>query len=276
VQQGDLQPGQVVDVGGLPTPAGFRTSSQGAQPTARDVGHHLGEAPWCPPRAGAVGDEGDRGIRVRRVARQVLRDQAGAVRLEFAGHQPGSGLDRQPSQQRGLPAGAGAEIQPGAAGRSHAAEGERDQLRALVLNPGAALGDRWDATRRTGGVGPERRVASGFAAQFGDGGQARTHHQMIDRRPVVGLQRGAQFGLPRLAERIGPGVHDPARVLGGERERVTQIGVGGEPVHPAGQAVAGDLAQHGVDEAGDPRAHLGLRQGDGGIHGGVLRHAHGQ
>ena len=87
---------------------------------------------------------------------------------------------------------------------------------------------------------------------------------------VVGQQGG--FQLRVAAQRLAPGLQDPQRVVGGQAQPlVTGRRQRGQPLLAV--AAGGDLAQHGVDQAGGAGADDGAREVDGGVHGRVRGHA---
>ena len=147
--------------------------------------------------------------------RQRAPDQPGAVRLPLVGEQPGALRSAASAASR-------AALPPGPAHRSsqrssrpvdrRRGQGERDQLGALVLDAGPALGDRRDR------AGVARRRG---ATPYGDQrvGLARAAPRRVDR-PGPGHQRhpgrlvvGGQQRLELvLADRPARALDDPARM----------------------------------------------------------------
>ena len=90
---------------------------------------------------------------------------------------------------------------------------------------------------------------------------------------VVGQQGLLELGVAGgvAAERVPPGVHDPARVVRGEGEPLRGVPAeGGEPLRAV--AAGGDLPQDGVHQTGRPGADDGPGEVDGGVHGRVRGH----
>ena len=82
---------------------------------------------------------------------------------------------------------------------------------------------------------------------------------------VVGPQRRLEL-CPAIAECVVQRLRDPPRVGGGDRQMTDRVDRAGrrDPAHPAVLVVLGDLAQHGVHEAGRARARTGEDEFDGG------------
>ena len=219
-QQGQLQAVQLLDVAGLPSPARLRAPAQRAEPGARHVGEHPGEAAGAPGRPGAVGHH-DQRPPVGRVRPDRLPDQHGPVRRDLGGHHGCSRLSGQPGQQRGLAAGAGAEVQPrprqrrpaGSAPRSTSwepsswtpARPARTASRSAGLpRQPAANGERTPGSAPA--VDAARRPRPGRAGRPG-------HRGVV----VVGRQRRLELGG---RQQVGVRVHDPARMRGPDRQGV--------------------------------------------------------
>ena len=84
---------------------------------------------------------------------------------------------------------------------------------------------------------------------------------MHERTRVVGGQRGLEFSSSLVvAERVGEGVDDPARVGVHDREVAARVVV---ERRRGRLRILGHPAHHGVGEAGCPRRH-GAHQVDGG------------
>jgi hypothetical protein len=200
------------------------------------------------------------------------------VRLTLRGEQaraPGTG-DRR--QERRLAAGAGTQVEPQLVGPLEVSSGDRqrDQLGTLVLDSGATLPDRGHVRRVTAlqhdSVG---RPAGRRPGQLGPRRPARTSHQDDPRRDVVG---GEQLLELVAAHRALELLDHPPWVGVDERQAIEPVGSvdGCEPAYPSARVVLGDLAQHGVGQAGRPLADPGPDQVDGGADGRVRRHAHGE
>ena len=124
----------------------------------------------------------------------------------------------QGTEQGGLTAGAGAQVQPAAivAGDRCCCGHQCDQLAALVLDPGTCLAHGRDGMRvpggeHAGGAGP---AAGSGAVNLVAFDQARPQHQVDIRRFVVRLQQLRQVAGTggSLGQRLAEGPHDPGRV----------------------------------------------------------------
>jgi hypothetical protein len=200
------------------------------------------------------------------------------VRLTLAGDQPGAAAGGESCQQRGLAAGSGAQVEPG---RIVASDGSRrqrhrDQLRALVLDAGAALGDGRDRARVAALEDHAvRRPRRRFSRELVAGGPSGSSHERDPGRLVVGGQQLVQLGP---AERVAQLLDHPLRVAVGDRRvpHGRRHRIGGDAGDPLVEVVRGDLAQDGVREAGGPRADPGPDQVHGRADRGVGRHSHRQ
>ena len=180
------------------------------RPGAGRVHEHPVERAGGPRRAGAVaGDHAQHAVGTAERAPDQVRRGAAAARWPAA--RPPAG--RQRRQQRGLAAGSGAEVQPAQVGpvERRRGQGERDQLRALVLHAGPALGHgrrRHPGRRRPGA----RRTATSAVGSPGSSSTGRapgTGDQGHPRRLVVGRQQRLDLALP---DGLGERLHHPARV----------------------------------------------------------------
>jgi len=166
------------------------------------------------------------------------------VRVEFGGHQQPLIAGGHPGEQGSFATGPCAQIQPGAGvagGLCGSGQGQRDQLTPLVLDTGAALGDRRDLGGIAGPGGSVGRVETGGGPgveELGELGQARAYHQGRHRCQIVGLQSlGGLLDAQTLDELCG----DPARVTAQQRQ-IGQLVTGGQLGRPAWQIVSADLA----------------------------------
>ena len=240
------------------------------------------------------------------VERAVPPGGAGAVGGDHA-EQPGPGgggapwrpagrgapAARRPAAGRRAPpasAASSADLPPGPAHTSSqrssrpssaaVGEADRDQLGALVLHAGATLGDGGHGGRvapvEPHGVGrqPGRRTPGGH--QLVDRGQPGAGHEgdlraRRCRRPAASSSSASPSASPSASttQRGWACAHR------GEADRVGRR-VRRHPAHPAGQVVGGDLAEHGVDEAGRALPDRGPDQVDAGADRGVRRHPHRQ
>lgn len=204
-----------------------------------------------------------------------LADQFGAVLGRFHRVHVEAVDGGERAEQRGLAAGARAQIEPAAAVGADefgAAEAQRDQLTALVLHGRHALAHGLElagiAALQVHRVGrPAPFFAAGDQGQFFGGDFAGPRDQVHDRAFVVGGEQVAQFARVR-AERVGEGLGDPGGVRVLEREPTHRIGrrqrldplLGGALARPA---------QHGVHESRTALAEFGPGEFDGGVHGRV-------
>ncbi len=172
-----LQHHQRDHVVGLAPPARLGPATQRAQPGAGRVDQDPVEDAGAVRRQGAVGGHHARRTRYQlAVGGQGPADQPGAGRQPLAGDQPGPALGRERRQQPGLAAGTRAEVEPELVAALERRLGQRqgDQLRALVLHRGPALGHRGHRARVAAlQHHAVRRVGGRLAGQLVAGGPAR-------------------------------------------------------------------------------------------------------
>ncbi len=274
VEQGALQRHQAVEVGELLAPPGLRASPQRAQPRARRVDEHPVEGTLRPGSGPAVVD-GDLHVRTDGAAYEL-----GTVGLRLVGDQPRAPLRGQGGEQRCLAAGTGAQVEPDLVAplERRVGERERNQLGALVLHPGAALGDGRDvrgvATAEADAV---RRERGRLPRQLVPRGPARSGDEHHGGRLVVGGQHGLELIAP-LPQRPLELLDDPARVAVGHGEVADRVAgsVRRDPRHPGLEVRRRDLAQHGIDQAGVALAGPGTGEVDAGRDRRMGAHAHRQ
>ena len=183
-------------------------------------------------------------------------------------------LPGQPRQERGLPTGTGAQIQPRPVRRLHPGQGQAHQLRTLVLHAGPAFPDRSQVARSPVENRPEGRVHGGDGGgEFPDLRESGTHHEGWSRCQVVDLQ-----SLGDLVFRQHPfeGLHDPAGMMGDHRQPVRLVEARTQQLHPFLEVVRGNPAPDGVDQAGDPLPDGVAGQFHGGVDGRPRGHSHAQ
>ena len=275
--QPPLQQHQAEQVVGAPPPARLGTAAQRAQAGARRVDQHPVEPARAVTAARCRRRPRRRARRRRRAS--ARRDQAGRG-APGARRRPARRRARRPARRAARPCRRGrrrgrARPRPSPR-RGAAASDERDQLRALVLDAGAALGDRRDlarvAARQHHAVG---RVRRRLAGQLGAGRTARAG------RPA---SPGAARCRPRAASNSSAGptaaaqlVDDPARVAVGDRG-VLVGGLASGPARPARSTrrgpAADTLRSTALAKPPAPELHLGADQVDGRADRGVRRHPH--
>ncbi len=278
-QQPALERGEAVQVLGAAPPARLGAAAQGAEAGAGHVDQDAVEAARTPGRTGAVG--GDHLVRPG-VAVQGLGHQTGAVRLLLGGEEEGTAFGGQGAEQRRLPAGARAAVQPAPvrAFEGRVGQGQGDELAALVLDAGPVLpygvhGSRLAALAQAYRVrGPAARHGGLLGEQLVAGGPAGAGDQGDLGALVVRGQQLLHAG-PAAAERVPQRRDDPAGVRVHDGEVVLGVLVVGrrDPRQPPVEVVHGDLAQHRVDELGPSVAEHDPRQLHRGGHGGVARDA---
>ncbi len=185
-----------------------------------------------------------------------------------------------------LPPGPGAQVEPPLVTTVHRGVGERerDDLRTLVLDAGASLGDRRDGGRVATGQGHGVRRPAGAGAAGGlellDGRHAGAGDQRDPRRGVVGLQQRVELlvAADGRGQRLPQRRDDPAGVGPGDGEVGVRVvlPVGGDLVDPPGEVAPADRAQDGVDQAGRSPADGGADEVDAGRDRSVVGDPHGE
>ena len=230
-QQRPLERDQRVQVRELASPARLGSPTQGAEAGARRVDQHPVERPGRPRRPGAVpGHHAQHAVGSPKRSPHEL----GAVRQPLVGHHAGPALGRERGEQGGLAAGSGTEVQPAEVGpvERRRGQGDRHQLRTLVLHPRPPLGDGRDRARVAGRqVHAVRRPARGLARQLLARRPAGTGHQRHAGRLVVRDQQGLDLRLP---DRLREGLDDPPRVGVGDAQVADRVRgtVRRHPGHP--------------------------------------------
>ena len=276
-QQRALQRHQVVDVGLGAPPPGLGPPAQRAQPGARRVDEDPVERRRRARRGGCRRRPPRRAARRRpsRSRPRPARPGAPAARRRAAG----------PPRSRPAPRAARTCRRGRRTGRASARRGprprRRDSATATSWEPSSWTPARPSATAATAPGSPESSVTA-----YGDSADAvppaATSSSTVDSpgratRVTLGGALSAAEQVVELvgavAERLGERRDDPARVRVRHGREADRVGgrVGGDPAHPAGQVVGGDLAQHRVHEAGRSLADLGPHQVDAGADRGVRR-----
>ena len=174
-----------------------------------------------------------------------------------------------------LPPGPGAHVQPGRVRALERAPGRAAARPAGCPRP-APRPRRSAPTRSRPGSPPCSRTANGDHGPGSPPDSSTSSSRSIRRatRCTSGAASSASSAgleLVVAAQRVPPGVDDPARVVGGQREPLGAVATErGQPLLPV--AAGGDLAQHGVDQAGGAGADDAAGQVDGRVDGGVRRH----
>ena len=240
-------------VGGLPAPARLGPPPQRTEPAARRVEQHAVDAARSQRRRAGVGGDDASGRRCgARAGRGGAAPRAPPARAALGG---------QHVEQRGLAAGAGAQVDPDAVGAVERGGRERDgdQLAALVLHAGGARlhgGERAGvALGEAHGVRrPRARACRRWpSTQLARGGSRRATRCTSGRASSAA---SARAGLPQVAaERVAERARDP--LSGGcarAPARRARSSVGASSATQVGEVLRRDLAQHGVDEADRPGA----------------------
>ncbi|MCY1235776.1 hypothetical protein D9M72_484050 [compost metagenome] len=206
---------------------------------------------------------------------QRLPDQLGTVRGGFVGQQGCALLPGEGTQQGGLAARSGAEVQPffaalgsGLSVRTlrtrgmqipgiqvHGSHGAGNQLRAHVLHPGAAFTHRRQPAEVP--AAGERRAFHEFTGRgpalqgFVQAPQSGQRNKVHYRRSVVSFKEFVDFGDRASVrhQRLPQGADNPLRVgvADGGHPRFVLL-VAEQQLQPLVQRVGGDLAQDGVDQ----------------------------
>ncbi len=193
------------------------------------------------------------------------------MRLRLARQQPGAGFLGQPCEQRCLAAGPCTHVEPWPVGGLGSGQRKGHQLRAFILDAGAPFAHRLHQTRNPLSNGPERRVVRRRSVQLLDARKPRSDDERRYRRDVVRREGLLQF---ILRQGFGERLHDPCRVVSTK----CLLGCGfqalGELVEPLLHALRRDLAEDGVDEAGNTVTDALLGEFDGRVDGSMCRNAH--
>ena len=273
-----LQHHQREQVVGLAPPPRLGAAAQRAQPGAGRVDQHPVEDAGAVRRQRPVGrDHADHARDEAAVGGERPAYQPGA-HAAAARWRPASRRARRPAPRAARP------CRPGPAHRSSqsssrpssgaSAIATGDQLRSLVLDAGAPLGDR----RHRPGSPPSdhhavRRVGGRLPRQLVTGGAAGPRDQGDPGILVVG---GEQLVQLALADGLAQLVDHPLRVAEGEggvpgRRRAH---VGGDLLDPLVEVALAHRAEHRVGEVAGAGVHPGPDQVDGGADRGVVRHPH--
>ncbi len=218
---------------------------------------------------------------VDRPGRGDPADQLGAVLADLVGGQSGAARGRQRGQQRRLAARTGAEVEPALVrarragrrrGRARTAGCPRPARRRGARGPrrGRPGRRRTCAPRTASTARPRRRLSATSSSRVA---AARPGHEVGPRPFVVGVERSLRL-VQVVAER---GARRPRRSTPGarcaRRAPLTARGAVGQGRDPAVPVALDHPAQDGVDEARGAAVADGVREVDGGGHGGVRRDA---
>ena len=216
------------------------------------------------------------------------------MRADLDGGEVGAGPHRERTEDAGLAAGAGAQVEPpgrhGPRSRTRSVirpgQGQGDELRALVLHRGAAVTHRGEGPGVPGGQdGPDRgegaRGRVRAVDELVDAREPRPGHEVHERRLVVGLQQRRELDVDRLPrgaavrDQRGPqGGDDPLGVAVEHRKGRCAAPVRHDGIPPLLDRALADPTHDGVDEAAGTRPRHDLGEPDGLVRGRVRRDAH--